>query len=221
MGAKFIDLTGKKFGKLTVIKRVGSDKYKNAVWLCRCDCGKESIRVTSRLKSGYTKSCGCLSVQKLLERNIKHNQTNTRLYKIYKGLFQRCYVTSNPAYKNYGGRGIKICDEWIDKKSGFINFYNWAINNGYKDNLSIDRINNNGNYEPNNCRWSTRKQQSNNRRSNHYITYNGETHTLKEWSEILNISYSMLNHRIQRNWDLEKALFFPSRKELYNENNNR
>lgn len=221
MCAKFIDLTGKKFGKLTVIKRVGSDKYKNAIWLCRCDCGKETVKITSRLKSGYTKSCGCLTVQKLLERNTKHNQANTRLYKIYKGLLQRCYITSNPAYKNYGGRGIRICDEWVDKKSGFINFYNWAISNGYKGNLSIDRINNNGNYEPNNCRWATRKQQSNNRRNSHYITYNGETHTLKEWTEILNISYSMLSHRIQRNWDLEKALFFPTRKELYNGNNNR
>lgn len=220
MGAKFIDLTGKRFGQLTVIKKIGSDKRKNVVWLCICDCGKETIRTTTRLKTGYTKSCGCLCVQKLLERNTKHNMTHTRLYKIYKGLIQRCYSPSNPAYENYGNRGIKISEEWLDKEKGFINFYNWAMQNGYKDNLSIDRINNNGNYEPDNCRWATEKEQSNNRRTNHYITYNGETHTLKEWSEILNVSYSMLSHRFQRKWDIEKALFFPSRKELYNGNNN-
>lgn len=215
--SKHSDLTGQKFGKLTVIKKNGNDKYKNIVWLCKCDCGKETIVNTTRLKSGYTKSCGCLTVEKLLERNTKHNMTHTRIYKIYQGLIQRCYNSNNPAYKNYGGRGIKVCDEW---KNDFLSFYNWAINNGYNNELTLDRINNNGNYKPNNCRWVTVKKQSNNRRSNHYITYNGETHSISEWSSILKIPYSMLNHRIQRKWDIEKALFYPHRKDLHNEDNN-
>lgn len=110
-----------------------------------------------------------------------------------------CYNKNDSSYKHYGGRGIKICDEWIEKENGFINFYNWAMNNGYKENLSIDRINVNGNYEPSNCRWATAIQQANNRTNNHYIIYNKEKHTMTEWGRILNISYATLKTRARKN----------------------
>lgn len=214
-----LDLTGQRFGKLLVIKRAEINKKGGVWWLCKCDCGKNTIKLATKLKNGLVKSCGCLAVEKLLERNTKHNLANTRIYKIYKGIIQRCYSISNPAYKNYGGRGIIICDEWLDKENGFMNFYNWAIKNGYQESLSIDRIDVNGNYEPSNCKWATFREQCNNRRTNHYITYKDEKHTIAEWSNILGISYSMLKHRLERNWDIEKALFYPHRKEIYNENN--
>lgn len=112
----------------------------------------------------------------------------------------RCYNLNQVGYKNYGARGIKICDEWLDKDNGFINFYNWATNNGYRDDLSIDRIDNNGDYEPNNCRWSTSKSQSNHKRNNKYITYRGQQHTIAEWSDLTGLSYHLIWNRLKRGW---------------------
>lgn len=135
--------------------------------------------------------------------NFKHGKCGTRIYIIWKHMKQRCYNSKDKGFKNYGGRGITICEQW---KNDFINFYNWAIKNGYKDNLTIDRINVNGNYEPNNCRWATKKEQANNTRNIHYITYNGETHNLTEWSKLLKIKLSTLSRRINTNkWNIEKS----------------
>lgn len=133
----------------------------------------------------------------------KHSKCDTRLYSIWENIIQRTYNKNNTYYKNYGGRGIKVCDEW---RNNFMTFYKWALINGYKDNLTIDRIDVDGNYELNNCRWVDRKQQMRNTRRNRYFNISGETHCLKEWCEIYNLKYDTVDARIRRNWTIEEAL---------------
>lgn len=174
MGKKPLDLSGQKFGLLTAIKWVSTNKRGNSEWLCKCECGNEAIVNSQRLKSGKTKSCGCLKPKITARRNkerTKYSVENNRLYRIYYGMRSRCYNAKEPHYKYYGGRGICICDEWL---SSFDVFQSWAFKNGYRSNLSIDRINNDGNYEPANCRWATAKEQANNRRSPIKLTTEGK-----------------------------------------------
>lgn len=144
----------------------------------------------------------------------KHNLCKTRLYGIWKSIRKRCYCTTTRGYKYWGGRGIKLCDEW---KDDFLSFYNWAINNKYNDSLTIDRINNSGNYEPSNCRWVTQSTQNKNRSSCNFYTFNNESHLLTEWEKILNIPYSCLRGRIKKGWSIEKAFTTPSRNRVNRE----
>ena len=203
------DLTGKKFGRLTVLElayKKGYEKY----YKCQCECGTIKYIRSNSLTCGHSLSCGCLhsEIMKkyITERNTTHNLSKHPLHNIWQHIKKRCYNKNTPQYDDYGGRGIKICDEWLND---FKAFYDWAIDNGYKKGLSIDRINNNGNYEPNNCRWATRKEQNNNTRRNFYITYNNETHTLAEWAEIKNINSKTLWQRFKRNWSVERAFNTP------------
>jgi len=156
------DLTNKTYGKLSVIKRVENNKHGKSQWLCKCECGGTKIVSGRGLNSGDTRSCGCL------RRNsgFKHGLRFTRQYRILQNMKSRCYNPKATKYINYGGRGIKICDEWLDEEKGIENFYNWSIENGYSDDLSIDRIDNDGDYEPDNCRWVTYKEQNLNKRNN-------------------------------------------------------
>lgn len=157
--SKLIDLTGKKFGRLTVIKRVPKPervKGRNAFFLCYCDCGNEKIISSLSLKRNVTNSCGCLKKELLSKRRSKHKASYTRLYKIWNGMMARCLNSKVENYKYYGERNIEICKEWLD----YLTFAKWARENGYKDNLTIDRINNNGNYEPTNCQWITKSENS-------------------------------------------------------------
>lgn len=195
MQQQAIDLLGQKFGRLTVIAREKNNKEKRAMWLCKCDCGNKKIVTGKHLRNGSVKSCGCLLRETTIERNIKHGLCYSPLYKIWRGIKERCYNKNNSSYKNYGDRGIIMCDEW---HYNFKTFYDWAMNNGYKEGLSIDRIDVNNNYMPLNCRWATRKEQSRNTRVNLNITYKEKTQCLTQWAEELNVDTSALYSRITR-----------------------
>lgn len=196
--SKIIDITGQKFNKLTVL---GIASRNPLYWRCRCDCGNIINVRTSNLKRNQVKSCGCIHHN----GNPIHNLCHTRLYRIRAKIIRRCYVKEDPAYPSYGGRGIKMCDEW---RNSVESFFDWAISNGYSDELSIDRINNDGDYTPNNCRWANSKEQSNNRRSNINITINGETKTMTEWCEETGVSYKRAHARMRAGWDAAEAVTF-------------
>lgn len=201
--AKRIDLTGQRFGRLVVISYEGHDKHKNALWKCKCDCGNEKIISSPCLRDGTTSSCGCLHREQLLKRITKHGGCSTRLYRIWALMITRTTNKNNPAWKYYGARGIKVCKEWKD----FAGFSFWAKNNGYSDNLTIDRIDNNKGYEPSNCRWVTMSVQNNNRRSCVLYTYNGETHNLKQWETLLKLRKGKLyDHKDTRKKSIEEMI---------------
>ena len=212
------NLVGMKFGRLTVMDRE-SPKSKKAkgLWVCKCECGNVIKVNTSDLKSGNTTSCGCKRKETLRQLRTKHGESNTRLYNVWSDMKKRCYNTKNVDYKNYGGRGITVCDEWMD----FQNFYEWAIANGYDETAprgqcTIDRIDVDGCYEPENCRWVDRYIQMNNKRNNRILTYNGESHTLAEWCEIVNIPYNCLKSRLNKlHWSVEKTLTTPTRNKIH------
>lgn len=198
------DLTGMRFGRLTAIKRV-ENKNNQVRWLCKCDCGNDTIAVKTSLKRGHTKSCGCYAKEMLAKRTATHNGSKTRLYGIWCGIRKRCDYPKDKNYEIYGGRGIKVCDEW----QSYEPFRDWAMANGYSAELTIDRIDCNGDYEPNNCRWATLKEQANNKRSNHFISFNGKTLSMREWAALLGVNYGSLRSRIQRGWSVERAFATP------------
>lgn len=196
------DITGQKFSRLTVARFDHKSENNHYFWLCKCDCGNETIVDRCGLVSGNTKSCGCLKREKAKPPLIvKHGMSNTRLYQIWKDMKGRCERETSQRYHTHGERGVRLCDEWHN----FVAFKKWAVANGYRDDLTIDRINNNGDYCPENCRWATQKEQANNRRTNRFVEYNGETHTLAEWARLLSINYYTLCGRIKRGWSAERA----------------
>lgn len=208
---KIIDLSGKEFNRLKVIEYVGKDKRNEAIWKCECKCGKIINVRSSFLKSGHTKSCGCWRKDKMKQKPHKftHKMSNSRLYVIWCNMKQRCYNQNNPNYYRYGGRGITICPEWLDD---FMNFYEWSMKNGYSDNLTLDRKDNNKGYYPDNCRWATETEQANNKRNNAIIQYMGENKTIHELANEYKIDHGCLRWRIDNGWDIEKALKTPSHK---------
>ena len=197
---------GQRFGRLTTIKIVGHNAEGN-IWLCKCDCGNEA-KVNAYNLGRQTNSCGCLRRKIAKERHTTHGKTHTRLFTIWVGMRHRCRNATLPEYPKYGGRGIKVCDEWNES---FEAFEEWAIRNGYDDSLTIDRVDVNGNYEPNNCRWITHFDQQSNKRNNVNLTFNGETHTVAEWARLLDVSYSALIQRVHYGWDAERTLTTPIR----------
>ena len=202
-----VDLTAQRFGRLTVLEFVPTDKY-GSFWKCLCDCGNRIIVRGMCLKRGDTLSCGCLRKETTAKTHSVHGLRRTRLYNIWTLMKNRCYNPNACNYNRYGSRGIKICDEWIND---FKAFYDWSISHGYSDNLSIDRIDNNGNYEPSNCRWVDNKTQCRNIRRNVLVEYNGKMITLPEAAEITGIDLGALRSRY-RNGDRGERLFRPVRK---------
>lgn len=197
------DLTGQRFGRLLVIERAGS-RGTRSLWRCACDCGNETLVICNSLVRGRTKSCGCFD----RERKRTHGMTHSKLYDVWRSMRKRCNNSRSPNYHNYGGRGITICAEW----SLFLNFYNWAMTNGYTENLSLDRIDNNGGYSPENCKWSDCKEQNNNRRNNVWYAFDGQIKNIQQWSEFTGMSYQTLYSRIQSGWSIEKTITTPARK---------
>lgn len=211
---KRAELIGKNFGYLEVINDLGSDPVRGAKWLCRCKCEREIVAYSGPLLSGHTQSCGCrardLNSKRMRKVKTTHGNSQSRLYKIWCSMKDRCYRKNSTGYAYYGGRGIQMCDEW---KADFTVFSEWAFANGYKETLSIDRIDVDGNYSPENCRWATVKQQGNNRRSNKVIVIDGISHTLMEWCEIYAAPYDRVKQRIAKlGWDAQRALSEPAFK---------
>lgn len=201
---KFIDMTGEKYGKLLVVEYAGKTQRGISLWKCKCDCGREVAVQSANLRNGHTKSCGCFRAEWCKENCTKHGLEHTRLYGIWTDMIHRCHNPENSSYERYGARGISVCEEW---RNDVRVFYDWAINNGYSDDLTIDRVDNNGNYCPDNCRWATRVEQASNRRSNILITRNGETKTMKQWAISEGIPYQVVWQRIKKlGWDTERAL---------------
>lgn len=203
-----IDVTGQKFGRLTALYRAKTEPGKKIKWVCKCDCGNVTIVDSYKLRHGISKSCGCYmreTSRKTIRRiSITHGKTHTRLHVIWTSMKGRCYSEHYDSYYNYGGRGIKVCDEWLDD---FMNFYNWAMANGYNDTLTIDRIDNDLGYSPENCRWVTTKEQARNRRTCVYLTVDGETKTVAEWAEITNQPDGRLRARMRQGWNDEEVVY--------------
>lgn len=207
MPLKINDLTGKTFGRLTVVSYNGIAYRKSGKpyhsWKCICSCGNECIAEGRSLVSGGKRSCGCLNKEVLASGDCRrtHGMARTSLYHTWRGMKDRCFNPQNKHYSRYGGRGITVCNEWLND---FKAFYDWAIANGYKEGLTIDRINNDGNYEPSNCRWADYYTQANNRSDNHLLTVGEETHTLSEWSRITGIKPQLLSERANRGYSAER-----------------
>lgn len=199
---KRIDLTGQKFNSLTVLSYSGK-QWSNSLWLCRCDCGTGKIINSNNLKNGHTKSCGCLFIKKVTERSTTHGLAKHPLYSVWGGMKKRCFNNNCKAYKNYGGRGITVSEEW---KNNFKVFYAWAMGSGYREGLQIDRTDNDGNYEPMNCRFSSPMENSNNRRNNIWLVFEGERLTASQLAYKIGIRPSLLIRRIHRGWSVERAI---------------
>lgn len=205
--SKCIDLTGQKFGRLTVVERVENSNAGKARWRCKCDCGNEKTTLSESLRKGKTSSCGCRYFESNKGINKTHGQTKTRLHIIWSGMKQRCNNPNAHGFERYGKKGITVCDEWNDS---FEAFRDWALSNGYADNLTIDRIDTHGNYCPDNCRWATYKTQENNRANNRKVTYKGREYTLSKLAEKLNISSATLVWRLNHGWNENELSIAPA-----------
>ena len=202
--SNFENLVGKQFTYLTVLSRDTNPKYNRVMWKCACKCGNIITVAGNDLKRKYgaTKSCGC---RKHESQNVKHGMRHTRIYAIWSGICRRCYNPNVKEYKNYGGRGITVCDEW---RHDFAAFYKWASENGYTDTLTIERIDNNGNYSPDNCKWVTLSDQANNRRNTLYLEHEGQTKSLKDWSEQFGVDRKLAYQRYWRSIHKGRSISF-------------
>lgn len=204
--SKKLDLLGQRFGRLVVVDSAPNKKCKGGqtktVWKCKCDCGNFCYVTTQELRKGDTVSCGCYASEQKKIRSIIHGQRYSRPYKIWSDMKARCFNPKENGYHNYGGRGITVCDEWLV----YQNFESWAIETGYEKGLTIERIDFNNEYCPENCKWATWKEQQNNKRNNKYLEYKGRKQTLAQWCEELGLNYSRTKARINAcGWTVEEA----------------
>lgn len=208
----FRDRTGERIGRLTVLRLADESKSDAIRWLCRCDCGNQSVVAPANLQNGNTTSCGCLRSEVARARATVHGKHNTATYRAWRAMIQRCYDPCSDAYKYYGAKGVSVCERWLCSFSAF------ALDMGDRpEGMSIDRIDGNGNYEPSNCRWTSHVQQSRNRSSNRVLTFNGKTQTAVEWAEELGANPFTIYSRLKRGWSHERALStpFPNKQEEY------
>lgn len=206
--SKLITLEGRKVNRLTVVSKAYQDKYKHWYWNCKCECGNDTIVAGCDLRSGKAISCGCYKRGRASELNKTHGMKKTRLYNVWARMKQRCINPKAPEYDNYGGRGIRVCCEWLDAPESF---FDWAERTGYnsmakRGECTLERLDVDGDYEPSNCKWATAVEQNNNRRNNRKLEYNGETHTIAQWSRKLGIKKETLCARLRYGWSVEKAL---------------
>ena len=201
MGRKLDIKPGDRFGRLTVIEEEPRKK-KSRYFLCRCDCGKEVSTKLIWLTTGQSKSCGCLRKERFLKFNTRHGQSHSALHSCWTSMKQRCLNPKNPVYQDYGGRGIKVCPEWMY----FEPFYWWAMMNSYDENLTIERKDVNGNYEPKNCCWIPQSQQGGNRRTNKLLTFKGQTKAAFQWAKELGLNPGTVYTRLRLGWSTEEAL---------------
>jgi hypothetical protein len=197
-----LDIIGKVFGRLTVLE--ADYKNKKLFCVCMCDCGKQTSVYYGHLKTGATRSCGCLRKEEFSDRLTKHGLSHTKIYRRYKGILERCYQPNHQSYKDYGGRGITVSEEWLNSNNndGFTNFYNWSISSGYSENLTLDRINNDEGYSPLNCRWVTRAVQSENKRNTVRVKTKYGVLTFKELHDITNIPLATIRDRYYNGKDV-------------------
>lgn len=204
---KVNDLTGKRFGRWTVLNKtdpfVRKDGKTESQYVCKCDCGTIKVRKSKDIL-GNSSSCGCYRSEYMRKTRTTHGMTNTRLFHIWDSMKERCKI-DNDNHKHWAGKGIRVCDEWLGE-NGFENFRDWSYENGYSDELTIDRIDSNGDYEPSNCRWVDYFAQNNNSSNNVRMECFGETKTISEWSREYGINYSTFYSRIRHGWDIERAL---------------
>lgn len=208
MGAR-LDLSGRKFGRLTAVRQASEMPRRTSglVWECACDCGSTTHVPVGYLTSGNTTSCGCAHremVSALGKKSAKHSMTGSPEYRSWQSMRQRCNDPECKDYRNYGARGIKVCDRWEDFAAFYADMGDRPIG------TTLDRIDNSGNYEPSNCRWADQKTQSNNRRANVVLTYDGKSLTVAQWSEIVGVERKTIEYRIRSGWATERALTTPS-----------
>lgn len=199
MDKRIKDLTGQKFNRLTVIE-FSHTKNRKSFWMCECICGNKKVIRSDSLKDGNVKSCGCLNFE---NGTVTHNMSKTKIYHVWATMKNRCKNSNDKNFHHYGGRGITYCDEW----EKFELFYEWAVDNGYKEGLTLERVDVNGDYEPINCIWITHAEQQNNKRDNVLITYRNKTQNIAQWARELGITFNLLYGRLQKyNMDLNKVI---------------
>lgn len=218
------DRVGETVGRLTIIDR-GEDKFskhgtRRVYWVCQCECGNIKTIRADQLDGKHTMSCGCLQREKSAEynstreRKVIYGDSRERIHNIWYLIKYRCEDETSPTYRHYGGRGIKMCQEWSDGIDGYWKFKTWSLDNGYADNLTIDRIDNDGCYSPENCRWVDHSVQGNNKRNNIILEYDGREQTLSQWARELGVPMKSLHRRIRGlGWDVERAFTQPYRNQ--------
>lgn len=200
---KIIDITNQVFGKLTVIEFVGR-KNKHSWFRCKCECGGETITTSNNLKRGHTVSCGCYNEKMFRAASITHGLTKHPLYRSWIGMRNRCYYKKHNRFQYYGGKGIQVCKEW---KDSFITFYKWGIANGWSSGTSVDRIDNEKDYSPDNCKFSNVSEQNRNRTSNINLTIDGVTKIIIEWAEMTGVNYGTIRGRLKKGWSHKESVF--------------
>lgn len=203
LSARAKDVANQRFGRLTALGPVGHDKKKSVLWFCRCDCGNSTVTATGRLIFGNVQSCGCLQKERAATANRTHGKTGSSVYKTWTGIIQRCTNTNYEKYKLWGGRGISVCDEWRCSFEVFHDYVSKLPNYGEKG-YTLDRVDNDGNYEPGNVRWATATEQQCNRRDNHLLAHNGKTQSVSAWAREIGIDSSFILYRLRKGWSTDK-----------------